>query len=60
MSETYILGTANHDQPRSSEVRAMASAMLRYAVLVALAIFMILFMLPVVLAAAGTSAGAPL
>jgi hypothetical protein len=59
MSEMYISGTATHDRLRSGEIAATASTVLRYAVLVALATFLILGMLPVVLAAAGPPAGAP-
>ena len=59
MSEMYVPGTVNRDGPRSSTAGAVASALLRYGVLVALAIFVILVMLPEVLAAAAHSAGAP-
>lgn len=47
------------DVPSASHAAGMASALLRYAALVALAIFLILVMLPVALAAAGRAAGVP-
>ncbi len=58
MREMHLPGPANHDRPKFSEIGATASALLRYAVLVALAIFLILVMFPVALAAAGQSTGA--